>query len=135
MGMKIIPREVGKVITNSRSIRELRKISLTETQKYFVVGTVLGDGCLAPNSWGKNFRLKIEHCVKQKDYLFWKYNLLKNFSISNPKYYHQNKSWSFRTISHPDFTQLAGIFYDEKRKKRVVESLQKYIQHPLVLAV
>ncbi len=66
--MKAIPREVGKSITHSRELRELRvRLALTEYQKQIVTGSLLGDGSLIPNAWGKGYRLQIEQGERQKD--------------------------------------------------------------------
>lgn len=59
--------------------------SLTPLQRSLIIGGVLGDGhiCLLNNS-----AVYIEsHAINQKDYLFWKYNILKNLCASEPTYY------------------------------------------------
>ncbi|HDQ16610.1 MAG TPA: hypothetical protein ENN31_00630 [Candidatus Vogelbacteria bacterium] len=76
----VTPREVKntiKVNSWSRDIRNLqRNLFLCKKDKDFIIGTLLGDGCLAPNAYGKNFRLEISHSQKQKDYIYWESNLL-----------------------------------------------------------
>jgi hypothetical protein len=62
-GMMVIPRKVkkcSKVKSWSKSVRDLQKrLVLGSTQKQVLVGTLLGDGCLTPNVYGKNFRLAL----------------------------------------------------------------------------
>jgi len=103
--MKIIPREVRrrKPITWSREIRALQqRLSLTQIQKEVLIGTLLGDGCLLVNVYGKNYRLYIEHSVKQKNYLEWKYEIFREWCLSQPK---DKKSWRIYVLpkSVPEF--------------------------------
>lgn len=134
--MKVIPREVKKtkVITNSSDIRKLRdNITLSKYQKEILVGTLLGDSCLIPNIWGKNYRLQVSHSRTQKELVDWKYKIFKNFTLSSPKYDKIINAWKFRTISHPEFTDLYKGFYRNK-KKIVPKDIVKVIT-PVGLAV
>lgn len=132
--MKVIPREVKKVITNSKKLRELRnKLKLSDLQKRVLLGTILGDACLIANVWGKNYRLQIEHSKQQKQYVFWKYEIFKEFTISPPKFCKQNNSWRFRTISTEEFTKFYKLFYKDNRK--ILPYDLTFIADPLVLAV
>jgi hypothetical protein len=135
--MKIIPREVRrrKPITWSREIRALQqRLSLTQIQKEVLIGTLLGDGCLLVNVYGKNYRLYIEHSVKQKNYLEWKYEIFREWCLSQPKYRKVNDSWRFRTISHPIFRWWRDIFYRGNRKI-VPRNIEKLLDRPRSLAV
>jgi hypothetical protein len=51
---------------------------LTRRQKNILIGLILGDGCLEKN--GKNVRLRIEHRIKQMEYLKWLANEFANLS-------------------------------------------------------
>jgi len=65
--MKATPWEVKRKspITNSKVIQEFRSnLSITAFQEQVLIGTILGDACLTPNAWGKNYRLQIEHGKK-----------------------------------------------------------------------
>lgn len=124
------------MITNSRDIRNLRKsLKLDKKQKLLLVGTLLGDGALLPNAWGKNYRLSIQHGTNQKEYLFWKYKIFKKWTLSCPKYYAKTNSWHFRTISHSDFTNFAQEFYIKGRRKILPKNIEKYLKEPFVIAV
>lgn len=132
--MKAIPREVRKVNTNSRFHRELRKsLCLVEMQRRVLLGTLLGDGCLIENSSQTNYRLQIEHTDKQKEYVFWKYKIFKNFVLTQPKYLLKTNSWKFRTISHRDFLSIHALFYRDGRK--VLPADLSFMIDPIVLAV
>jgi hypothetical protein len=123
------------MITNSTLNRNLRKsLKLNRKQECILVGTLLGDGSLLPNSWGKNYRLSLRQGALQKEYLFWKYNIFKNWTLSSPKYYAKTNSWNFRTISHPALTNLAYKFY-RNRKKKLPDNIEQYLGKPLVVAI
>lgn len=133
--MKAIPREAQIIATNSTAIRELRlSLSLNALQKQVLVGTLLGDGCLVANSWKKNYRFKAQQCDKQKSYLFWKYDIFKEFTLSPPQYQKLTKSWGFRTMSHPELTAYRKIFYPQGQKI-VPKEIEILLTHPLSLAI
>lgn len=134
-GMKVIPREAQGVVTNSAAIRNLRAtLSLSEIQFKVLFGSMFGDGSLVTNSWGRNYRLQMQQSERQKKYLFWKYEIFKDFVLSPPKYEKATNSWKFRTISHSEFTRYRKIFYHD-RKKKVPININEILTHPLSLAV
>jgi hypothetical protein len=68
--MEVTPREVKgmKPITWSKEIRELhKKLRMNSFQEAVLIGTLLGDGSLVVNAYGKNYRLRIEHQKAQKE--------------------------------------------------------------------
>jgi hypothetical protein len=107
---------------------------LTKHQREIVIGSALGDGCLAPN-WSKtNYCLKITRSEKQKEYIEWQYENLKPFVLTAPHLYEPTHAYTMRTISHKEITKLHSIFY--KNGKKIMPSVMvKYIKLPLVLAV
>ncbi len=132
--MKAIPRELRKPNTNSNFHRELRKsLSLNELQKEVLLGSLMGDGCLIANSSQTNYRLQIEHSDRQKDYVFWKYELFKNFVLSPPKYLTPTRSWKFRTISHPELSRYHRVFYENKKK--ILPNDITFLSNPLTSAI
>lgn len=119
--MKGIPREAQE--------------ELSDRQYKLVIGTLLGDGCLLkPDNWGKNYRLQIEHSKKQKEYVFWKFNELRDWVITKPKVVRSHQSWRFKTKSHIVFTKIASDFY-VNGKKIIPDYVWRMITKPLVLAV
>ena len=131
--MKTIPRETGRV-TYSTEIRNLKKIGFNEYQKAIIIGSILGDGCLCEN-WSKtNYRLLIMHCIDQKEYILWKYSILKQWILSEPRFYGKNNSLTIRTISHPELTVLRHIFYEGK-KKIIPRNISELIKNPVTLAI
>lgn len=132
--MRTIPREARR-ITYSTKIRNLKqRLSLNDEQKAVVIGSVLGDGTLAEN-WSKtNFRLKISHSIHQNEYILWKYEMLREWFLSEPSYYEKTKSVTIRTVSHQELTAFRKIFYQENRKI-IPENIVTLIRNPITIAV
>jgi len=129
-----IPREAGRT-TYSTEIRNLKKrLTLSDYQRSFVIGSLLGDGCLVAN-WSKtNFSLQIAHSIKQESYILWKYQILKDWILSKPRYYERNNSITIKTISHSEITELAKLFYP-KGKKIIPGNINTLINDPIILAI
>jgi len=125
----------GNLHWNSREVRRIRKgLYFSEIQKAVLIGTILGDGCLAENFWEKQFRLKIEQSDKHREYVFWLYNIFKNWTLSPPKYLKERKAWRIYTLSHPEITELRKLFYKNGRKI-FPDNIEKLLIHPISLAV
>lgn len=121
-------------MANRRIYHEMRNtIHLTELQRSIIVGTLLGDGSLIETFSKKNLRLQIDHCEAQKEYVFWKYEMLKTLILTSPSYQIKNRSWRFRTISHPEITEIGELFYQDRRKI-IPKNLEKMLT-PIGLAV
>lgn len=84
--------------------------SLTQLQKSLIIGSVLGDGHIRIMPGRKDAFLEINHFLKAKDYVDWKYSVLKNICDSEPKERETNEG------------RIAYCFLLNKIKK-----LQKYI--------
>lgn len=91
----------------------MRKRKLNRRQKEFLVGTLIGDGCLLQTTRG--YCLRIHHGIKQKNYVKWKYRIMKNFVNTPPKF--DGKGYYFRTVSNPVFNEYRKMFYQGKKKK------------------
>ncbi len=93
-----------------------------------VVGSLLGDARLEYRSVGARSpitaRFRVHHGEKQKEYVFWKYEILKDLvervprelSWDNPKRGSHEVSWYFHTRSLRKFGILNQYFYDKKIK-------------------
>ena len=93
--------------------------SLTQQQKSFMIGTILGDGYLRIIPRRKNAFLEINHSIVQRDYVDWKYDLLKSIVKNKPKVRNGNGgrvAYRFYTQCLPEITELFGNFYQEKKK-------------------
>jgi hypothetical protein len=121
---------------NTKTISELKKtLILTKRQQEIITGTLLGDGHLETQDSGKTYRLKIEHCDAQSEYLEWLYQEFKSWIPSEP--YTKVKNGSvyvgLRTYSHKSLQTFGKIFYPQGKKiiPRVIEKLLT----PLSLAI
>ena len=93
--------------------------SLTQLQKSFLIGTLLGDGYLRQIKGRKNAFLEVNHSITQKEYVEWKYQMLKNFTRSGPKSRKGNGTriaYRFFTKQHLEFTKIMDLFYKDKKK-------------------
>ena len=93
--------------------------SLTQKQKSLIIGTVLGDGYLRIIPKRKNAFLEINHSAKQKDYVDWKYEILKLIVKSKPKLRNGNGNrvaYRFFTQCIPEITNLFTCFYKDGKK-------------------
>lgn len=121
--------------TNSLEIRNFRRsVTLSERQKQILIGSLLGDGCLILNSWGKHYRFQVEQNEAHKNYVYWLYEEFKDFILSKPMYHPSVRSWKFRTVSHPDFTGIASHFY-HGRVKIIPHNIGMMLNNPLTLAI
>ena len=131
--MKAIPREAGR-ITYSTDIRNLKNKKLNDCQRAVIAGSILGDGNLSGNWSQTNYRLKVSHSVKQSEYIWWKYEILKDLVLTKPQVYDKTKSVSFRTISHSKLTEFYKLFYPTG-KKIIPKNIEKLIKNPITIAV
>ena len=94
-----------------------------------IIGSLLGDARLECRSEGKRYpvsaRLRIHQGEKQKDYVFWKYEKLKNLVLKGPRrikagYDIRRKkdwySWYLHTKTLEEFGPLHHYFYRGSEK-------------------
>ena len=107
--------------------------SLNQLQKSFLIGTLLGDGYIRQIKGRKNAFLEVNHSITQREYVEWKYELLKNLTRSGPKSRNGNGTriaYRFFTKQHPEFTKTMDLFYKDKKK-----CIPDIILDPISLAV
>ena len=107
--------------------------NLTTKQKFVLYGAILGDGYLQKTG-SKNARLRLEHGAKQKDYLFWKIEMLHPFFQGKPKkverihpitkntYFY----WCHQSQTNAYLGKLRNVFYPQG-KKMIPQSIEKYL--------
>ena len=115
-------------------------------QLQLILGSLLGDArleCRSKSIRAKHTaRLRIHQSDKQKDYVFWKYDKLRNFVIRGPRFtkvWHDSKrnkdhySWYFHTQSNETLGLIHKLFYQNNIK--VVPRDLIEILDPLGIAV
>ena len=109
----------------------MRQVSLNQEQLDLVIGSLLGDGHLVKTTRG--FAFRVNHGPNQKEYVDWKYGIVKDFVRTSPQ--PANKCYYFRTISHAAFDQLRNIFYDSSGRKQLPGQFIEQNLNDFVLAV
>lgn len=109
---------------------------LSPKQKEVVIGCILGDGYLRKLEGRRDAFLEINHSIKAKEYVDWKWKILESIAASPPKSRRQNKglwkeAYRFFTRQHPELTELWEKFY--KNSKKIVP--KGFTLTPLSLAV
>jgi hypothetical protein len=125
---------------NAKSIENHKnKLKLTQRQRQIIVGKMLGDGHLETQNNGKTYRLKVEHSIKQKEYVDWFYQEFKEWILAKPqkkrKIRNGKLSYNYwvNTLASGSFRFYAHQFY--KDKKKVIPKLIHRWLTPLSLAV
>lgn len=118
-------------------------LTLTEIQRNFIIGSLLGDGNLRFTAKHHEANFTVDHGEKQKEYVWWKYHLLKDWVLTEPKevkrIYHKDReriltSYRFFTISHKEFTSLYYLFYRDGIKI-IPQHIDKILKDNFSLAV
>jgi len=108
--------------------------SLTQYQLSIIIGSVLGDGYIRKIAGRRDSFLEINHSIKAKEYVDWKYSALKNICVSPPKKRiidETRTAYRFYTKQHHELSELQESFY-KNGKKKIPSSL---VLNPLILAV
>ena len=93
--------------------------SLTQLERSIIIGSLLGDGYMRIISGRKNAFLEINHSIKAKEYVDYKFEKLKKICKSAPKKRKTNDgrvAYRFFTKQHKDLTVFYDLFYKDKRK-------------------
>lgn len=131
----------------SSFLRELKiykkSLLLKDKQKELIIGSMLGDGNLRITGGNREANFIVDHSLAQKEYVVWKYNIMKEWVLTQPKivtrvYHKDNRkilnSLRFISISHSEFTNWYNIFY-KNGKKIIPVNIDKILKSPLALAV
>lgn len=116
-------------------------MKLSKRQKMIIYGLILGDGFLQKTG-KKNARLRIEHSLKQKEYLDWLYQSLMNLFADKPKMINRQHPQTkqiyhycrLQSHSAPFFGKLRRQFYPND-KKIIPENIDKLLSFRLTLAI
>ncbi|MBI2021094.1 hypothetical protein HYS99_01105 [Candidatus Giovannonibacteria bacterium] len=120
---------------NTKEIRDLKaNLILTDRQREILVGKLLGDGHLETLNHSRTYRLKIEHSIKQKDYVEWLLKEFRNWVHGNmyTKLKYERKYVGFTTYTHGALRFYAQQFY--KDGKKIVPKMIYKLLSPIGLA-
>jgi len=118
----------GKILVMDNIVGRLKSL-FPHDQLQLILGSLMGDArleCRSKSIRAKHTaRLRIHQADKQKDYVFWKYEKLKNLIIKGPRFtkvWHDPKrnkdhySWYFHTQSSEALGLIHKLFYQNKTK-------------------
>lgn len=111
-------------------------LKLNDVQRSILVGTLLGDGHLETQNGGKTFRLRLEHQLRQKDYLEWIHQQFKEWIPGGIRSRIKKSGYEyvlFDTYSHGAFRFYAQQFYP--RGKKEIPRLINKLLDPMALAI
>lgn len=115
----------------------LRAVPLTFKQKQFIVGHLLGDGCLYRDGENSLFKLTLTQKKEHQQYFHWKRVMLDPF-VNNWRENVDKRGNSVMlqatTICHPELKQFADLFYTKDRIKIVPKNIDMFFT-PLSLAI
>lgn len=124
---------------NTKELEEHKKgLKLTNKQRELIVGLILGDGHLETQNT-RTYRLKVEHSIKQKDYVDWLYQNLREWVNQDPKarvkdsFGKSMTSYGFTTYTVGSLRFYAQQFYS--RKKKIIPVRIEKLLTPQALAI
>ena len=138
-----VSRNAMKELSGKALADYKQRLVLKPEQRHLIVGTILGDGFLRFPGRSHQANLTIDHGGVQKEYVWWKYERLKDWVLTPPRQlsrvYHKDRtrtlvSWRFSTISHLALTFCYKLFYRDG-KKVIPMNIGDLVTHPLTLAV
>lgn len=120
-----------------------KRLKLTPRQQEILVGTLLGDGHMETQDSGRTWRLKIEHTLKQKEYVDWIHDEFHEWVLTPPKVRERfvrlrtvsgvYSKYYFSTLSVGSFRFYAQQFY--RKGKKIAPQLIHKLLTPLALVV
>jgi predicted DNA-binding protein YlxM (UPF0122 family) len=123
--------------SSARQYEILRATPLNLIQKQFIVGHLLGDGCLYRDGENSMFKISLSHKKEHEQYFHWKRMMLDPFVNAwreNVDKRENSVMLNATTICHPELKQFADMFYTKDRIKVVPKNLDLFLT-PLSLAV
>lgn len=78
--VRVLEKWMGILGINRRTYQDLKQMS--DKQRDLIKFSLLGDGCISDTGF-----FIVSHSEKQKDYLYWKYEMLKDLCSHEPTYY------------------------------------------------
>ena len=115
-------------MSRTKQSDRIKQTALTPQEIEMIIACLIGDGTLSKS--GKNYRLRIEHSSKHKEYVEWKYKRLARLCVSPVQYVSAHDSFRFGTVGHPEITKLRETWYPDT--KQIISGLKLI---PVMIAV
>lgn len=114
---------------------------MTQRQKNALIGMILGDAYLQQTG-KQNARIRLEHSIRQREYLEWKVNLLRDYFQTKIQSLNRtntiwNKTYQYvriQSTSSPEFGKLRKLFYRDSIKI-VPKNINDIFKNGLSLAI
>ncbi|MBS3168243.1 hypothetical protein J4216_03905 [Candidatus Woesearchaeota archaeon] len=136
---KLQVREIYRLVKLWREELENNpKTLLTDLQHDLIIGSTLGDANIRQRN--KNCMFRVGHSPKQKRYLEWKYNILREFDGSGIKLTQKfvngrlTNTFEFDLNTHYVFNYYRNLFYNQNGDKIITKKLLDQI-NPRSLAI
>lgn len=116
---------------------------MNKRQKAILLGMILGDGYLQKTG-KKNARVRLEHSIKQEEYLVWKGSQFPDFFQGKPKkltrfnpvYKKIYTYYRWQSNASPEIGIFRQKFYDDNRNRKIIpRELPELFVNSLSLAV
>jgi hypothetical protein len=123
--------------SSARRYDILRATPLNIIQKQFIIGHILGDGCIYRDGKNSMFKISLSQKKAHSEYFHWKRMMLDPFVNTwreNEDKRGNSVMLNATTICHPELTKFAEMFYPNNRIKIVPNNLDLFLT-PLSLAV
>jgi hypothetical protein len=115
-----------------------KDIPLTHLQRQMLLGSLLGDACVWREKPTFNSYIRIVHSPKQREYVMWKYEMIKNIVRTPPREFIMRNGlggtgprFYFATRSLPCITELHEII---GKDRTITRRWLDAIDHPIALA-
>ena len=95
---------------------------LSQRQREYLLGAMLGDDAFQFHKGSVNARLRAQQSLAHKKYLLWKYQIMKNHTlmpprvVRNPRYDRVHWGIRFHTRATPELTKLYRFCYPNGQK-------------------
>lgn len=108
----------------------IRETPLNKQQKQFIIGHLLGDGCLYRDGKNSTFKMTVAQCKKQELYFHWKVAMMDPFiNCWRESVDKRDNSIMLQTttICHKELNRYAQMFYGEDRIKIVPKDIANHM--------
>lgn len=134
--------ECGNTVGSRKEIKlEFEIVIINRVQEAAIIGMILGDAYLQKTG-AKNARLRLEHGLRQKEYLIWKAQLLPQLFQGKPTLLNRVHPLTGSTYSYarwqsnasPALGKLRALFYTNG-KKLIPKNLAKLLKSEISFAI